>query len=54
MATIRHRSLIERGVRKAFDEDTDLAHTKKKCQENPDIHESEEKDSSTKSFQQSY
>jgi len=39
MATIRHRSLVEWGGRKAFVRDKFLAHTKKKegekCQENP-------------------
>jgi len=42
MATIRHRSLVEKGGRKAFVEDKGLAHTQKgkKNQEKPDIHES--------------
>jgi len=35
MATARHRSLIERGVRKAFDRDKDLAHTKNNVRKNP-------------------
>jgi len=39
MVTTRHRSLVERGRRKALLE-RDLAHTqKKKSQKNPDIHE---------------
>jgi len=46
-ATTRHRSLVERGRRKALLE-TMHTHThkkkqKKKCQEKPDIHESQEK-----------
>jgi len=51
MATTRHRSLVERGGRKAFVRDKGLAHKKKKqgkqCQKKPDIHESKEKDPST-------
>jgi len=51
MATTRHRSLLERGGRKAIVRDKDPAHTKKrgekKCQKNPDIHDSNEQDSST-------
>ena len=46
MATTRHRSLVERGGRKAFVRDKGLAHTqkeKKKTSENPDIHESKKK-----------
>jgi len=31
MATTRHRSLVERGGRKAFVRDKGLAHKKKKC-----------------------
>jgi len=30
MATTRHRSLVERGGRKAFVKDKDLAHTQKR------------------------
>jgi len=54
MVTTRHISLIERGGRKAFVRDKDLAHTPKEkkhkeklCQKKIDIHESKEKDSST-------
>ena len=53
MATTRHRSLFERGGRKAMrvkfllKTDRDLAHTKRKISGKPDIHESKEKDSST-------
>jgi len=49
MATTRHRSLVERGGRKAFVRDKDIAHTQKgtKYQKKPDIHECKEKDSST-------
>jgi hypothetical protein len=57
MVTTRHRSLVERGGRKAFFRDKGLAHKKEKGKKNvrnPDIHESQEKDSSTYSFQQSY
>jgi len=46
MATTRYRSLVERGGRKAFVKDKDLAHTQKgeNCfPENPDIHESYKK-----------
>jgi len=49
MATTRHRSLVERGGRKAL---LDLAN-QKKSQQKTDIHESEERDMSTWSFQQS-
>jgi len=42
MATTRHRSLVAKGGRKALLE-TLNTHTKKKCQENPNIHESQEK-----------
>jgi len=41
MATTRHGSLVDRGGRKAFVRD--LAHTRKKMSENPDIHESKKK-----------
>ena len=41
MATTRHRSLVERGGRKALLET--LQQQNKKCQEKPDIHESKEK-----------
>jgi len=44
MATTRHRSLVLRGERKAL---LETLHTKKQCQEKPDIHEFKEKDSST-------
>jgi len=54
MATTRHRSLVERGGRKAFIRDKGLAHTrkgKKRKRKNlsgkTDIHESKKKDSST-------
>ena len=55
MATTRHRSLVERGGRKAFVRDKGLAHTQKKGGEKKrekmsgkiDIHESKKKDSST-------
>jgi len=53
MATTRHRSLVERGGRKAFvrDKDRPCTHKKrggaKQCLENPDIHESKEKGLST-------
>jgi len=47
MVTTTHRSLVERGGRQAFVRDKGLAHTKKKCQEKTNIHESKEKDSST-------
>jgi len=44
MATARHRSLVERGGRKAL---LEALHTQKKneksCQKKPDIHESKEK-----------
>ena len=40
METTRHRSLTERGGRKAF---LETLQQPKKCQENPDIHESKEK-----------
>jgi len=49
MATTRHRSLVERGSRKAFVRDKVLAHKKekrKKVSGKPYIHESKEKDSS--------
>jgi len=54
--TTRHRSLVERGGRKAFVRDKVLAHTikAKKMSGKTDIRESKEKDSSTQSFQQSY
>jgi len=45
MVTTRH-SLVERGGRKTFVRDKDLAHTKKKCQKKNNMHESKEKDSS--------
>jgi len=62
MATTRHRSLVERGGRKAFvkDKERPCTHTwcvkkkGKKCQKNTDIHESKGNDSRTWSFQQSY
>jgi len=44
MATIRHRSLVERGGRKAL---LGTLHTHKKISGKPDILESKEKDSST-------
>ena len=44
MATTGHRSLVQRGGRKAFVRD--LAHPKKKCQKKTNIHESKDKDSS--------
>jgi len=45
MATTRHRSLVERGGRKAL---LETLHThQKNVRENRDIHESKEKDSST-------
>jgi len=47
MATTRHRSLVERGERKAFVRDKNLAHTQKKKSEKTVIHESKDKDSST-------
>jgi len=54
METTRHRSLVERGGRKAFVRDKGLAHTQKggkkgggKCQQKTAIHESRKKDSST-------
>ena len=50
MATTMHRSLVERGGRKAFVRDKDLAHTHKKGKKlrgKTDIHESKKKDSST-------
>jgi len=57
METTRHRSLVERGGRKALLE-TFHTHThtqkKKKIRNKPDIHESKIKDSGTYSFQQSY
>jgi len=40
MATTRHRSLVERGGRKAL---LETLHTQKKMSEKTDIHESEEK-----------
>ena len=40
MATTRHRSLAERGGRKAL---LEILHTKKKCQKKTDVHESKEK-----------
>jgi len=49
--------LVERGGRKAFARDKDLANKKnggKKMSGKPDIHESKENDSCTLSFQQSY
>jgi len=49
MATTRHKSLVERGSRKAFVRDKGLAQKKKrenKMSKKPNIHESEEKDSS--------
>jgi len=44
-AATRHRSLVERGGGKALLEAlyTPKKNTKKKCQENPDIHESKER-----------
>jgi len=50
MGTTRHRSLVERGGRKAFVRDKDLAHKEKggkQCQKTTGIHESKEKDSRT-------
>jgi len=50
MATTRHRSLIERGGRKAFVKDKGLAHTRKRgknLSKKTDIYESKEKYSST-------
>jgi len=48
METTWHRSLVERGGRKALLERLSLrdlahTHTQKKCQEKTDIHESKEK-----------
>jgi len=43
-----------RGAEERLLIETKALHTQKKCQKKPDIHESEEKGSSTKSFQQSY
>jgi hypothetical protein len=45
METTRHRSLVERGAKKALLET--LQQPKKKCQRKTDIHESKKKDSST-------
>jgi len=39
MATTRHRSLVERGGRKAFVRDKGLAHTQKGGKKKADIHE---------------
>jgi len=47
IVTTRHRSLVERGRRKAFVIDKGLAHKQKQYQNQTDIHESKEKDSST-------
>jgi len=53
IATTRHRSLVERGGRKAFVRDKGLEHTqkgggwKRKMLENTDIHDSKENNSST-------
>jgi hypothetical protein len=53
MATTRHRSLVERGGRKAFVRDKPCTHTKKgekerkKMSGKTDISESKENDSST-------
>jgi len=56
MATTRHRSLVERGGRKAFVRE--LAHPNKKpkkmSEQKIDVRKSQEKDSSTYSVQQSY
>jgi len=56
MATTRHRSLVERGGRKAFVRE--LAHPnktpKKMSEQKIDVRKSQEKDSSTYSVQQSY
>jgi len=50
METTWHRSLVERGGRKAFVTDKGLAHQKKggkkNARKNADIHECKEKDSS--------
>jgi len=40
METTRHRSLVERGGRKAFVRDKDLAHKKQNVRKKTDIHES--------------
>jgi len=47
IVTTRHRSLVERGRRKAFVIDKGLAHKQKQYQNQTDIHESKGKDSST-------
>jgi hypothetical protein len=44
MTTTRHRSLVERGGRKAFVRDKERSCAqKRKCPKKPDIHESKEK-----------
>jgi len=60
MATTRHRSLVEKGEKKAFVRDKSLwfetLHTKQnpKYQETPIFTNLTEQDSSTSNFQQSY
>jgi len=54
METTRHRNLVERGGRKALLETLHTHTQKKNVRNKTDIHESKRKDSSTKSFQQSY